>query len=288
MGETTGIAWTDATFNPWWGCFKVSAGCAHCYADTLASRYGFDIWGPPATTERRLFGEKHWAEPLRWNAAAERDRQRRRVFCASMADVFEDHPQLPPERAKLWQLIERTPWLDWQLLTKRPENVFGMVPDRWIFWPDLAWPVNCWVGTSVEDQEQAEKRIPELLAVPAPVRFLSCEPLLGVLDLRRWLDAETARCDSCATESWAYDCGCACHSDEGVGWVIVGGESGPGFRPMDLDWARSIRDQCQAAGVPLFFKQVGGLTSKSGGRLLDGRTWSEFPVVHGELVGAAR
>jgi protein gp37 len=260
MGETTGIGWTDATFNPWWGCFKVSAGCAHCYADTLASRYGF----------------------------AERDRQRRRVFCASMADVFEDHPQLPPERVKLWALVEQTPWLDWQLLTKRPENIRDMVPERWLYWPDMAWPVNCWVGTSVEDQEQAERRISHLLQAPAPVRFLSCEPLLGDLDLEQWLDPSTARCHQCSGAPWDDDCGCACHSDAGLGWVIVGGESGPGFRPMDLDWARSIRDQCQATRVPMFFKQVGGLTPKAGGRLLDGRTWSEFPAAQRELVGAGR
>jgi protein gp37 len=247
VGEHTEIAWTDHTFNPWWGCFKVSAGCTNCYAETFSKRVGQHIWGPPATTPRRLFGEKHWAEPLKWNLAAEREGVRKRVFCASMADVFEDHPMLSPEREKLWALIERTPMLDWQLLTKRPENILTMVPYDW----QEGTPDNVWLGTSVENQEQAEIRISWLLTAPASVLFLSCEPLLGDVDLTPWLG--------------------------GINWVIAGGESGPKHRPFDPGWARSLRDQCTAAGVPYFFKQVGGLHHAAGGRLLDGRTWDEMP-----------
>ena len=184
MGQDSKIEWTHHTFNHWWGCIKVSPGCEHCYAETLSKRYGHSIWGPAKTTQRRTFGEKHWVEPLKWDRLAQVSGERKRVFCASMADVFEDHPQLPSEREKLWALIEQTPMLDWLLLTKRPENVNRMLPDMW----ELGGlPSNIWIGTSVENQEQADKRIPELLKVPARVRFLSCEPLLGPVDLSRWL-----------------------------------------------------------------------------------------------------
>jgi hypothetical protein len=126
MGKDSKIAWTHHTFSPWWGCSHVSPGCVRCYAEVWAKRTGHDVWG--AKGDRRTFPEKHWREPLAWNAAAQRAGERRRVFCASMADVFEDHPALPPERAKLWPLIEATPNLDWLLLTKRIENVAGMAP----------------------------------------------------------------------------------------------------------------------------------------------------------------
>jgi protein gp37 len=258
MGETTGISWTDHTFNPWWGCFKVSPGCANCYAETFSNRYGHDVWGPPKTTSRRLFGTAHWNEPLKWNEAAKRDERQHRVFCASMADVFEDHPLVASERNRLWMLIERTNSLDWLLLTKRPENVLRMSP--WHHNPDgLIWPT-VWLGTSVEDQQRADERIPALLEPehPVAVRFLSCEPLLGPVDLTPWLD--------------------------GLDWVIVGGESGPGHRAMNPDWARSLRDQCVGAGVAFFFKQDSG--PRSGMRPeLDGQTWHQFPTV-GELAVA--
>lgn len=239
MGQNSSIEWTDHTFNPWWGCLKVSPGCEHCYALTLSKRFGHDIWGPPATTRRRTFNEKHWREPLKWNAEAAKAGERKRVFCASMADVFEDHPQLPPERAKLWALIEQTPNLDWLLLTKRPENISGMVP--WDF------PDNVWIGTSCEDQQRADERIPHLLRVPAKVRFLSCEPLLGPVTLRRWVRP---------SPGWAADL---------IHWVIVGGESGAGARPMHPQWARSLRDECQAAGdIAFHFKQWGQFVPANG------------------------
>lgn len=251
MAKDSNIGWTHHTFNPWWGCMKVSPGCANCYALTFSKRVGYDIWGPSATTTRRLFGTAHWNEPLKWNEAAKRAGAQHRVFCASMADVFEDHPFVESERAKLWSLLERTNSLDWLLLTKRPENVGRMTP--WRHNPEgLIWPT-VWLGTSVEDQERAEERIPALVDPnhPVGVLFLSCEPLLGPLDLTPWLGR--------------------------IGWVIVGGESGPGHRPMRTEWVRAIRDQCQAAGVPLYYKQGGGLYPGKD-RVLDGRTHDEFPT----------
>ncbi len=233
------------SFNPWWGCLKVSEECQHCYALDIAHHYGHQVWGPAATTPRRLFGEKHWQEPWVWNRQAEKQGHRRSVFCASMADVFEEHSQLDRERLKLWTLIGQTPWLNWLLLTKRPENVLTMVP-----WSP-PWPDNVWVGTSVGLQQRAEERLSFLLEVPAVVRFLSCEPLLGPLDLSAWIAQ--------------------------LQWIISGGESGSQARPMDLAWPRSLRDQCRQTHVPYFFKQIGGRYHGSGGRALDGRTWDELP-----------
>lgn len=235
MGVETEIAWTDHTFNPWWGCVNVSPGCDNCYAEAFAKRTGHDVWGKDAG--RRFFGDKHWAEPLKWEG---------RVFCASMADVFENNQVLGESRHRLFNLIEMTPRLTWQLLTKRPENVQRLAPKSWL----RDWPAHVWLGTTVEDQTRANLRVPRLVNGPGRVRFLSCEPLLGpvALDL----------------------------SD--IDWVIVGGESGPRHRPFDLDWARTIRDDCFDACVPFFFKQVGGRTPKAGGNKLDGRTHQEFPA----------
>ncbi len=234
------------TFNPWWGCLKVSEACRFCYAEGIAHHYGHRVWGPAATTPRRLFGEKHWQEPLRWNQQAAQDGHRRAVFCASMADVYEDHPNVTGERQKLWKLIDATPWLNWLLLTKRPENILPMSPWRAGHWPD-----HVWVGTSIGLQRRAEERLPPLLEVSAVVRFVSCEPLLGPLDLTPWL--------------------------AGLHWVICGGESGHEARPMNPDWARSLRNQCLEARVPFYFKQWGGRYHNSGGRLLDGQIWDEMP-----------
>ncbi len=236
------------SFNGWWGCLKVSEECHRCYALDIAHHYIKEpLWGPASTTKRRLFGEKHWREPLLWDRKAKLQGHRRSVFCASMSDVFEEHLMLDNERMKLWELIGRTPWLNWLLLTKRPENVLKMVP-----WSMTSqWPNNVWVGTSIGLQQRAEERIPYLLEIPAVVKFLSCEPLIGPVDLSPWLQF--------------------------LQWVICGGESGAHARPLNLDWARSLRDQCIAARVPYFFKQVGGRYHDSGGRELDGRTWDELP-----------
>lgn len=271
MSAETGIAWTDATFNPWWGCQRVSPGCTNCYAETWAKRWGVG-WGP--SVERRFFGDKHWNEPVRWNKAAEAAGVRKRVFCASMADVFEDRRDLDDQRVRLWRLIRATPRLDWQLLTKRPENLRRMLP-----WTGEPW-ANVWLGTTCEDQQRADERIPHLLATPAAVRFLSVEPQLGAIDLLRvkglrgcgaakdgecgqaWCpqvrDGEPHRSGRhCPIDDW----GDVDESDEPprIHWVIVGGESGPGARPFHVEWARSIVAQCKAAEVPVFVKQLGAV-----------------------------
>ena len=240
MAENSKIEWTDHTFNPWIGCMKVSDGCKNCYAEQLMDkRYGKVEWGPQGIRLRT--SAANWKLPFKWNRLAKENKTRARVFCASLADVFEDRPELEQWRMDLFQLIDLTPNLDWLLLTKRPENVKDMLVRAGRgFQPLPDW---VWLGTSVENQAAADERIPELLKIPARVRFLSMEPLLGPVDLNQWLLSEHGRR--------------AIGAMPGISWVIVGGESGPQARPMHPDWARSIRDQCQAAGVPFFFKQWG-------------------------------
>ena len=259
----------------------MSPGCANCYAETFDKRVhgiGKGHWGPDS--ERRFFGDKHWAEPLKWNKAAAAAGERHRVFCASMADVFEDHPDVAAARARLYALILDTPNLDWLLLTKRPENVERLWLqariDAFGKWTDTVtgplWPDNVWIGTSVENQEQADIRIPILATIPAAVRFLSMEPLLGPVVLPVGL------------AGFAVD------------WVIVGGESGPGARVMYPEWPMSLRDQCRALGIAFHFKQWGEWAPKPGtnlmhrvgkaiaGRVLDGRTWDELPSGRRDLA----
>jgi protein gp37 len=250
MGERTAISWCDHTFNPWVGCTKVSPACDRCYAESWAKRTGqSQLW----RGERRRTSETTWKSPVTWNKWAARDGVRRRVFCASLADVFDN--QIPAEwRADLWRLIAGAPILDWLLLTKRPQNIVKMLPPNW----GDGYP-HVWLGTTVENQGEANRRIPHLLAAPARVRFLSCEPLLDILDL------------------WLYLDPCQVFRRR-VNWVICGGESGGRARPMNLAWARSLRDQCAEAGVPFHFKQWGGLRPESGGCALDGREHKEFPV----------
>lgn len=269
MGENSAIEWTDHTFNPWIGCTKVSAGCDRCYAETLATNRLGVAWGPHA--ERRRTADSTWRQPLAWNRKAEREGKRARVFCASLADVFDN--QVPEQwRLDLWALIHATPHLDWLLLTKRPQNIAKMLPaPATLGFPawGQGWP-NVWLGTTVENQAEADRRIWHLLAAPARVRFLSCEPLVGPVKLDLYFDPDGACCGGdescygngrCHLTQWPRDV-------EGEGddiiadyarihWIIAGGESGPGARPMHPDWARGLRDQCQAAGVPFFFKQWG-------------------------------
>lgn len=275
MGQYSAIEWTDHTFNPWWGCIKVSSGCAHCYAETWANRYGHDVWG--LGKPRRFFSDNHWQQPVKWNRDAEINGRRARVFCASMADVFEDNRQLDGERERLWELIESTPMLDWLLLTKRPENMNILTP-----W-ELEWPPNVWAMVTVEDQNAAETRIPHLLNIPALVKGLSVEPMLGPVALNKWITD--------------------------IQWVIAGGESGPKSRPMNPEWVRALRDLCIESGVAFFFKQWGnwvpareGLGSPSGimhartrlresprmkrvskkraGNELDGIKWTQLPNLY--------
>ena len=253
MGTTTAISWTDHTFNPWWGCSRVSPGCQNCYAETFAKRTGHDVWGK--ASERRFFGAKHWIEPIRWNLEAQRAGRPALVFCASMADVFEDRSDLTEPRQQLFELIDSTPSLEWQLLTKRPENVLRLTAEHYGDC-NLPW----WQGVTVEDQARADERIPLLLEIPARVRFLSCEPLLGPVCLDpHYFDLPIWR------------------PGRSIDWIIVGGESGPGHRPLDLNHARSLRRQAEIAGVPFFFKQVGGRTPTAGGDLLDGEVLKAFP-----------
>ncbi|MEM9236784.1 MAG: phage Gp37/Gp68 family protein [Verrucomicrobiota bacterium] len=225
MSENSKIEWTDHTFNPWWGCVKVSPGCANCYAETFSKRTGNKVWG--ADAPRRFFGDKHWNEPRKWNEQAKAADVRHRVFCASMADVYEDREDLERERSRLFHLINETPHLDWLLLTKRPENVVPLTPT-----PGGYLPKNVWLGTTVEDQQRAHQRIPKLLETPASVRFLSCEPLLELVNLPTL---------------------------SGIDWVIAGGESGPKCRLFDSDWARELRDECRRTGTAFFMKQMGGV-----------------------------
>lgn len=253
MMEFSKIEWTDHTFNPWIGCTKVSDGCKNCYAEALMDkRYGKVEWGVQGKRVRT--SADYWKQPLRWNRQAQKDGKRAKVFCASLADVFEikpDQPELDDWRWELFRIIQETPWLDWLLLTKRPESVTAAI-ERCTYVSDASlWlSVNpVWIGTSVENQEQADIRIPELLKIPARVRFLSMEPLLGAVDL----DAAGA-IEHDSTDGYPE----LVHIQNSlIDWVIVGGESGPNARPMHPNWARSIRDQCQAANIPFFFKQWG-------------------------------
>jgi protein gp37 len=282
MAKDSAIEWTHHTFNPWWGCTKVSPGCKHCYAETWAKRLGVDVWG--ARAPRRIASDSYWRQPLAWNAEAIRLGRRARVFCASMADVFEDRRDLDESRARLWPLIAATPQLDWLLLTKRPQNVSGLAP----FGED--WPNNVWLGTTAENQRWLDKRMRELAGAKARVLFLSCEPLIGPLDLTPWINAARRG------------------EQRMVDWVIAGGESGHHARPMNPEWLRSLRDQCVGSGIRFHFKQYGNwrevtpaqingyrsktmflsdgssitvanLGKKKAGRVLDGRTWNELPTL---------
>ena len=271
MGDTTEISWPDSTFNPWIGCAKVSAGCKNCYAsvETFTRRErarGIELWGENAA--RHVTSDANWKKPLAWNREAAKAGVRRRVFCASLADVFEDRPDLCAPRARLWCLIAETPHLDWLLLTKRPENASRLAG---LAFADMdndpgAWLPNIWLGTTVEDQRRADERIPHLLRVPAAVRFLSCEPLLEAVDLsdikvRRSEDVteylDALRCDVDSGDDVAF-------GGRTVNWVIVGGESGHHARPFDVAWARSIVAQCREAGVAPFVKQLGALPQDHG------------------------
>lgn len=243
----------------------------------MDKRWNKVAWGPNGVRIRTSVN--NWKQPLAWNRAAEKAGVRARVFCASLADVFEDRPELVPWRADLYRMVTSTPWLDWLLLTKRPENIPTMWPEQCV-----APLLNVWLGTSVENQATARQRIPKLLECPAAVRFLSCEPLLGMVKLGDFRN---------------------------IDWIICGGESGPGARPMHPDWPRSLHEQCSNRKIPFLFKQWGdwipeseifadpvryGNFSKSSrstavgaavyllgkhrtGRRLDGREWNEFPAV---------
>ncbi len=247
MAEETGISWTDSTFNPWWGCTKVGPECKHCYAEALDRRTGGTYWGIGSTP--RMMSANNWRKPRVWNRdheafAALNGGRRRRVFPGSMCDVFDKNAP-EGQRERLWSLIRETPMLDWQLLTKRAPNIKRMLPADW-----GEGYANAWLGVSVGDRKHGVARIAHLRAIPARVRFLSVEPLiedLGVLDLT------------------------------GIGWVIVGGESGLHARLLKPEWVLSIKRQCDEQGVPFFFKQWGGRRANANGCLLDGVEIKQWP-----------
>ena len=292
MAETT-IAWTHYTFNPWWGCTRVSPGCQHCYAETFSHRLGLDVWGP--TAGRRFFDDRHWDEPLRWARRRAAGDERHLVFCASMADVFEDRRDLDEARFRLWDLIQATPELTWQLVTKRPENVDRLAPGAWTL---HGWPPNVWLLVTAEDQERADLRIPVLLRTGARVKGVSYEPAIEPVDLSRWMwpvlegwpapyrSAREAREAGAKTtrSRQALVSAAAVFLD----WVIVGGESGPGARPFDLAWARSVVRQCHEAGVACFVKQLGARVRVTGdaeeirGTALRGKHFSRMRVCDGD------
>lgn len=308
MAETSAIEWTDSTFNPWIGCTKISPACDHCYAEALMDkRHGRVQWGG----ERSRTSASNWQQPRRWQKQAAaffaEHGRRRRVFCSSLADVFDN--QVPPEwRDDLWALIRETPDLDWLLLTKRPQNIGKMLPN---YWAQVKGHV--WLGTTVEDQKRADLNIPHLLEHDAAVLFVSCEPLLGPINLAKFMWPVHAR--------WPgrYKSPAAAIADGAevtyrrqalvwagrnfITWAIAGGESGPQARPCHPDWFRDLRDQCARAEVPFLFKQWGEwatakgqpgnleighvfddgyqmirLGKKRAGRLLDGVEHNGFPV----------
>ncbi len=252
MSSRTGIEWTDATWNPVTGCTQVSAGCDNCYALTLAHRLLREqyIARAPArdvaVKRHDPFAVRLWPErledPIGW-------RTPRRVFVNSMSDLF--HIDVPGGFVRsVFRVMLRAPQHVFQVLTKRPARMGRFVERNADLFEDGRVPGHIWLGTSVEDQ-RAAFRVDQLRRIPARVRFLSCEPLLGRLELDL----------------------------RGIHWVIAGGESGVRHRPVSLDWVRSLRDDCRLGGVAFFFKQVGGRTPKAGGRVLDGRTWSEYPTL---------
>lgn len=275
MGQDSKIPWCHHTFNPWWGCTKISAGCANCYAERHSNRFG-TYWGPNAP--RRFMSDEHWRQPAKWNRKAMEAGERHRVFCASMSDVFEEHHDstinlsMNAERSRLWRLIEETPHLDWLLLTKRPENL-DLVPLRWqtVSRP----PKNVWVGVTAENQEQADMRIPLLLKAKWPaVRFVSYEPALGLVELQApsLIDGDERGYLLPFKDTDAF-----LSRTPRIDWVIAGAESGPGARPMNEDWVRAIRAQCEDCETPFFYKQRIDNGQKIAMPELDGVVHSEFP-----------
>ncbi len=242
MAEQTAISWADATFNPWIGCTKVSTGpqgaCELCYAERDNKRRGWvPGWGPGVPRRRT----KTWGEPLKWNRKAAETGNRPRVFCASLADVFDNEVE-PAWRDDLWQLLRVTPNLRWMLLTKRIGNAPKMLPPDWPF-------AHVGLMATLATQEEWDRDYHKLAAVPAAWHGVSVEPMLGPIDI----------------------------GDARPDWIITGGESGAGFRHTNPDWIRSMRDQCAAAGIAFHHKQWGGARPKENGCALDGREHKEFP-----------
>jgi protein gp37 len=296
LGDKTTIAWTDATWNPIRGCTRVSPGCVNCYAEVVAARFSGPgqpyeglatrVNGHTRWTNRVRFIPEHLADPLRWQRP-------RRIFVNSMSDLFHEH--LTAETvAQVWAVMALAPQHIYQILTKRPQRMYktltmrgfyqqvlqhadrlrGEFPRKQLLRVPVSDPTkfpyrHVWLGTSVEDQQRADERIPWLVKTPAAVRFLSCEPLLGPINLHRYL-WQGYHYDTAYGREWDVT------SRDDLHWVIVGGESGRGYREMDLAWAQSLQEQCSEMGVPFFFKQDSALRSGQGEAAL-GRIYHEFP-----------
>ncbi|MBV2125721.1 MAG: phage Gp37/Gp68 family protein [Candidatus Thiodiazotropha sp. (ex Ctena orbiculata)] len=242
MADHTEIAWTDSTFNPWWGCAKVGPGCDHCYAEALDKRTGGHHWGLKSTP--RVMSDEYWKKPLQWHRKAIAENSSRKVFCGSMCD-WADKNAPAGQRERLWEIIKQTFCLDWQLLTKRAPNIEKYLPEDW---EPITYP-NVWLGVTVENRRHGLRRIDVLRDIPAKIRFLSVEPLLedlGKVNLT------------------------------GIDWVIVGGESGHHARKMEPDWVNNLMHECERQGVPFFFKQWGGRKDK-GGCLLNNMEVKQWP-----------
>lgn len=270
MGENSGISWCHHTLNWWMGCTKTSAGCKHCYAETLVTtRMRLPVWGDKA--ERKATSASTRKQVHTWNRKAREAGERHRVFCSSLSDVFEDRPDTVAPRARLFKLIEETRNLDWLPLTKRPENMVRLAEQAG--WPSV-WPGNVWAGCTVENNDLCEKRMAALGRVPARIRFLSCEPLLSKVHLTcipaniRPLTGDGYQDYYNALTGNGHDPQADEDDDSStyprVHWVIVGSESGHGARPMGLDWARDLVDQCQRYNVPVFVKQIANAVDKKG------------------------
>ena len=278
MVENSKIEWTDHTWNPWVGCTKVSPACDHCYAEGWAKRSGQVKWG----RERKRTSSENWRKPMRWNDMAAAVGENKFVFCSSLADIFDN--QVPEEwRRDAFDVMMKTPNLVWLLLTKRPQNIIRFLS------ADLYNAKNIWLGVTVENQAEADRRLPALLSINGYFkRFVSCEPLLGPLDLNyvksTFFGAFSALSGICIDDVQRF---------RKLDWVIAGGESGPGARSSQAHWFRNLRDDCVSADVNFFFKQWGEYAphrssssydtpmvrvgKKTAGRILDGREWSQRP-----------
>lgn len=250
MGETTGISWTDHTFNPWWGCTRVSPGCVNCYAETFDKRIGGDHWGPGKP--RREFGEKHWNEPLRWDRAHKKAGTIGKVFCASMADVFDVEAPVGA-RERLWELIRQTDHLIWQLLTKRVEGYENLPSD--LMCSDFVWK-----GFTAEDQDHYDERWHQMKRWPG-ITWCSYEPAIGPLT---------------TFKVW--------HKPH---WIVFGGESGHGRRPCEEMWAENLLHECRARGMAFFMKQMSARTPDEGKALIPRHLMvHEFPAMGRQEIPA--
>jgi protein gp37 len=265
VAEHTRIAWADGTFNSWWGCTRITKACKNCYAEAQSRRFGESVWGDNAP--RRFFGDKHWNEPIRWNRKAEKEGVQRRIFAGSMCDVFEDRRDLFFPRMRLFRLVEDTPFLTWMFCTKRPQNYHRLLPASWLGGPRP----NVWLLATASDQDEFDTAANELIRVPAMVRGISVEPMLGPISrAQQWMQRGWFR-SPCPAHTKRFELECVdcirqpTQDLPRINWVVVGGESGPGARPVQSSWVRALRDQCADTRTAFFFKQMGSRGHKGKG-----------------------